>query len=103
MEKIKALEMGNNGNYNYIILEKHPNFYDFFDEFIEKVSDGPPSIHLGKRNDDIYKSVDIHESLISDDLRIDMFYSQKHIILIYICTLNKRKLINDILFEFVEI
>lgn len=102
MNKLKILEMGNEGSYSFLVLQKHEEFCAFLSAFIEEAFHKPPCIHIGKGHDDIFKSVDLHESMIIDDVRIDVFYGKKKIILIFISNQDRREKLNKVLFQYVE-
>ncbi len=106
MKKVKIHGIGNQEEFNYLIIKKDKNFFEFLEQWIaesfpnkytiettthERSKDGK----LKKINPKRYK--DVHETYRDEDLRIDAFFGKTKIFLtIYTPLKNRKKLMQKI-------
>ena len=104
MEKIRIYGLGNEGEFNYYILEKRKGFFEIFYKLFDEVfnvemidykelQDKKGKWIQKKRNIEDYK--DVHESVNRSSPRIDIFYGNKKIFLTIVCPLKLREKFND--------
>lgn len=103
MKKPKLLSIGNDGPFNYIIISKEDDFFDWLiellDYYIKKDSSLKYEIKYMDNEMPVEKNIkaieDHHETFRLKSLRIDIFYGDKKIFITFITNSKNRAIINN--------
>ncbi len=101
-DKIKILGMGNQGNFNYIIVKKEEFFFiwlkELFASLTKIVTDDVTINEFVDKNEkfvrkkkNIKKFTDIHEYYNMGGIRFDIFYGSKKVFIAFNCSNNQRR------------
>ena len=102
MKKIKLIGIGNQDKYNFIIVEKSPDFFNWIGNllyptfgkglpdftYLERVDNEGEVI---RENKNINDYTDYHENLFSNKDRVDVFYGKSKIFITIYTDLSKRE------------
>lgn len=112
MKKVKILGIGNEGKFNYIIVRKQENFFEWLGKVMYNSFEAMPDVDKEEyinKNDkfvfkkkDIRKYIDKHESFEAEGARIDIFYGKENVFISIIASLKNRKKLMDNLEKYSE-
>ena len=101
MFKTKIVGIGNRGKYNYLIVNKSKDFFQWLNDFLYK-SFGVHDVsyyedYKNKKGEWVSKKrrinscKDLHESYNSNGVQVSVFYGNKKVFISIYCSLAKRK------------
>ena len=102
MRKMKVLGMGNEDNFNYLIIKKSEGFFEWFNELLVEAFGGAENdvMYCESRDKDgkiinekrdVNDETDTHEYYPTNDgIRVDVFYGKEKVFLTFNCSLDKR-------------
>ena len=112
IKKLKILGIGNENEFNYLIIKKEKNFFELIEEWIYKSFPGEYFSDISKYSDEknnyepkkknIKDYEEVHESYGKEGIRFDAFFSETKIFLTIYTSLENRKKLMDNLEEYCE-
>ena len=106
MRKAKICAVGNEGRFNYIILDKNKDFFDWlalllFESFgvydVQKYEAADKKGNWVTRKKQIRNFTDKHESYTSKKARVDVFYGKKKVFIAFNTSLSGRAKFMEVL------
>ena len=112
IKKLKILGIGNENEFNYLIIKKEKNFFELIEEWIYKSFPGEYFSDISKYSDEknnyepkkknIKDYEEVHENYGKEGIRFDAFFSETKIFLTIYTSLENRKKLMDNLEEYCE-
>ena len=112
MNKLQILSIGNEDEFNYLIINKNKNFFELIEKWLYKsfpgehfsdistYDDENDNYRCKKKNIKNYK--EIHENYGKEGLRIDAFFGKNKIFVTIYTSLEKRKAMMNTLEEIAD-
>ena len=102
MMKTKIVAIGNQGNFNYIIVNKNKDFFDWLtkiifntfgyaSEFIAWDEVETKKFEYDVKKKDIRQFIDCHDNFTENNIRFDLFFGKDTVFITFISSLETRK------------
>lgn len=105
MERLKILGIGNEDEFNYLIIKKDKHFFELLESWIYKSFPGEYFSDISTYDDekknyetkkkDIRKYNEVHETYGKERLRFDAFFGKTKIFLTIYTSLEKRRILME--------